>query len=275
MPGERLEDALEAAREVKQLGIATILTRLGENVGAAAEAETVADHYIAAQAEVREAGIDAEMSVKLTQLGLDQNAETCYRHLTRIAEHAATVGKTVWIDMEGSGYTDVTLDLYRRMRAERPNVGVAIQAYLRRTNADLDTLIPLGAAVRLVKGAYKEPASIAFPTKAEVDESYFRLGCRLLSPEAHKAGVFLGLGTHDPALIRRFETHVGEHDIPRDRFEFEMLYGIRREEQQRLAASGYRIRVLISYGEYWFPWYMRRLAERPANVWFVLKNLFG
>ncbi len=169
----------------------------------------------------------------------------------------------------------MTLDLYRRMRAERPNVGVAIQAYLRRTNADLDTLIPLGASIRLVKGAYKEPASIAFPTKAEVDESYFRLGCRLLSSEARKTGVFLGLGTHDPALIRRFETHVGEHDIPKDRFEFEMLYGIRREEQQRLAASGYRIRVLISYGEYWFPWYMRRLAERPANVWFVLKNLFG
>lgn len=275
MPGERLEDALKAAREVKQLGIATILTRLGENVTVAAEAQTVADHYIAAQEQVRAAGIDAEMSVKLTQLGLDLGVQTCYRHLTRIAEHAATIGKTVWIDMEGSGYTGVTLDLYKRLRAERPNVGVAVQTYLRRTNADLDTLIPIGASIRLVKGAYKEPASIAFPTRAEVDESYFRLGTRLLSEEARKAGVFLGLGTHDSTLIRRFEAHVGEHDVPKDSFEFEMLYGIRREEQQRLAASGYRIRVLISYGEYWFAWYMRRLAERPANVWFVMKNMFG
>jgi len=275
MPGERLEDALGAARELAPQGIAAILTHLGENVADEAEARAVADHYIRAQEQVRVAGVDAEMSVKLTQLGLDLGAEACYANLRRIAEHAATVGRTVWIDMEGSAYTDVTLDIHRRLKQEGHSVGVAVQAYLRRTNADLDTLIPLGAAVRLVKGAYKEPASIAFPTRAEVDESFFQLGARLLGAEARAAGVFLGLGTHDPVLIRRFEAHVAEQGLPKDGFEFEMLYGIRREEQQRLATDGYRIRVLVSYGDYWFPWYMRRLAERPANVWFVVKNIFG
>jgi len=275
MPGERLEDALAAAARLRAQGISSILTHLGENVTTEAEAQAVADHYIAAQDQVQASGIDAEMSVKLTQLGLDLGQDHCYRHLARIADHAASVGRTVWIDMEGSDYTDVTLDIYRRLRRERPNVGIAVQAYLRRTNADLDTLITLGSAIRLVKGAYKEPATIAYASRAEVDESYFRLGCRLLGEEARRSGVFLGLGTHDPDLIRRFEAHVTARAIPRDGFEFEMLYGIRRDEQERLARTGYRIRVLVSYGEFWFPWYMRRLAERPANVWFVVKNLFG
>jgi proline dehydrogenase len=275
MPGERLEDALGAAVGLKSQGISTILTHLGENVATEAEAQAVADHYIEAQDQVRATGIDAEMSVKLTQLGLDLGSDQCHRHLKRIADHAASVGKTVWIDMEGSDYTDVTLEIYRRIRKQQPNVGVAVQAYLRRTNADLDTLIPLGSAIRLVKGAYKEPATIAYASREEVDENYFRLGCRLLGEEARRAGVFLGLGTHDSNLIRRFEAHVTTQAIPKDGFEFEMLYGIRRDEQQRLAAAGYRIRVLVSYGEFWFPWYMRRLAERPANVWFVVKNLFG
>lgn len=275
MPGERLEDAVGAARELAPQGIAAILTHLGENVADEGEARAVADHYIRAQEQVRASGIDAEMSVKLTQLGLDLGAEACYANLRRIAEHAATVGRTVWIDMEGSGYTDVTLDIYRRLKREGHRVGVAVQAYLHRTSADLDALIPLGAAIRLVKGAYKEPATIAMQRKAEVDESFFQLGVRLLSGEARQAGVFLGLGTHDPVLIRRFEEHVRTNGIPKDSFEFEMLYGIRREDQLRLARDGCRIRVLISYGAYWFPWYMRRLAERPANVWFVVKNAFG
>jgi len=275
MPGERLEDALGAARELTPQGIAAILTNLGENVNDEAEARAVADHYVEAQAQVKAAGVNAEMSVKLTQLGLDLGAEACYANVKRIAEHAASVGRTVWIDMEGSAYTDVTLDVYRRLKGEGLAVGVAVQAYLHRTNRDLDALIPLGAAIRLVKGAYKEPPNLAMQSKAEVDENYFRLGARLLSSEARRAGVFLGLGTHDPVLIRRFEAHVAANDVPKDSFEFEMLYGIRREEQFRLASSGYRIRVLISYGAFWFPWYMRRLAERPANVWFVVKNIFG
>jgi len=275
MPGERLEEALGAARELAPQGIAAILTHLGENVADEAEARSVADQYIDAQAQVKTAGVDAEMSVKLTQLGLDLGVEACDANLKRIAEHAASVGRTVWIDMEGSACTDVTLDIYRRLKQDGHSVGVAVQAYLHRTSVDLDTLIPLGAAIRLVKGAYKEPASVAMQSKAEVDESYYRLGVRMLSEEARQAGVFLGLGTHDPVLIRRFEDHVAANGVPKDSFEFEMLYGIRREEQLRLASSGYRIRVLISYGAFWFPWYMRRLAERPANMWFVVKNIFG
>lgn len=275
LPGERLEDALGAARELAPQGVAAILTNLGENVADETEARAVADHYIQAQERVKTAGVDAEMSVKLTQLGLDLGVEACVANLKRIAEHAASMGRTVWIDMEGSAYTDVTLDIHRRLKREGHAVGVAVQSYLHRTNRDLDELIELGAAIRLVKGAYKEPANLAMQSKAEVDENYFRLGTRLLSSDARRAGVFLGLGTHDPVLIRRFEAHVAANDIPKDSFEFEMLYGIRREEQFRLASSGYRIRVLISYGDFWFPWYMRRLAERPANVWFVVKNVFG
>lgn len=275
MPGERLDDALTAAGALKREGMSTILTHLGENLAALSEADAIVAHYIDAQERVQAAGIDAEMSVKLTQLGLDQSPEACYRNLARIADHAQTLRRSVWIDMEGSAYTDATLDLYRRLRRERANVGVCVQSYLRRTNQDLDTLLPLGAPIRLVKGAYREPASIAFASKHEVDERYFQLATRLIGDEARRSGVFAGFGTHDGALIARIQQHAASTGVPKDAFEFEMLYGIRRETQTRLVADGYRLRVLISYGEFWFPWYMRRLAERPANVLFVLKNLFG
>ena len=275
MPGERLEDALGAAQALQREGTATILTHLGENLAALSEAQPVVDEYVAAQDRVRASDLNAEMSVKLTQLGLDQSSESCYRNFKRIADHAATMGRSVWIDMEGSGYTEATLDLYRRVRREQPNVGVCVQAYLRRTAADLDTLIPMGAAIRLVKGAYQEPVSIAYPTRREVDENYFQLASRLIGDEARRAGVFTGFGTHDGALVARIQERAAATGVPRNAFEFEMLYGIRREAQSRLVADGYRLRVLISYGEFWFPWYMRRLAERPANVLFVLKNLFG
>ena len=275
MPGERLEDALSAAADLKREGMSTILTHLGENLAALGEADAVVAHYLQAQEQVRASGIDAEMSVKLTQLGLDQSPEACHQNLVRIADHARTLAKSVWIDMEGSAYTDLTLDLYRRIRRERPNVGICVQSYLRRTNQDLDTLLPLGAAIRLVKGAYKEPASIAFASKREVDESYFQLAARLIGDEARKAGVFAGFGTHDGRLIERIARHATSAGVPKGSFEFEMLYGIRREAQARLVAEGYRLRVLVSYGEFWFPWYMRRLAERPANVLFVVKNAFG
>jgi proline dehydrogenase len=275
MPGERLEDALAAAAGLRREGMSTILTHLGENLAALGEADAVVAHYLQAQEQVRASGIDAEMSVKLTQLGLDQSPDACHQNLARIADHARTLGKSVWIDMEGSAYTDLTLDLFRRIRRERANVGICVQSYLRRTNADLDTLVPLGAPIRLVKGAYKEPATMAFASKREVDESYFQLATRLLADEARRAGVFAGFGTHDGSLIERITRHAAATGVPRDAFEFEMLYGIRREAQTRLVADGYRLRVLVSYGDFWFPWYMRRLAERPANVLFVLKNLFA
>lgn len=275
MPGEKLEDALAATRELERGGMPTILTRLGENLASEADATAVGDHYLHAQEQVRAAGVKSEMSVKLTQLGLDLSPETARANLVRIAAHAETIGRTVWVDMEGSAYTQATLDLYRRVRAERANVGIAIQAYLRRTAADLETLVPLGAAIRLVKGAYDEPERIAFRSRREVDESYVRLAERMLARPSLDAGVFPGFGTHDERIVSHLQQHAAANGVGKDRFEFEMLYGIRRDLQARLAAEGHRSRVLISYGEAWFPWYMRRLAERPANVWFVVRSALG
>jgi proline dehydrogenase len=275
MPGEKLDDALEATRTLEREGLATILTRLGENLANEADATAVGDHYLHAQERLRETGVKSEMSVKLTQLGLDLSPEIAYANLARIAAHAGSIGRTVWVDMEGSAYTQATLDLYRRIRAERANVGIAIQSYLRRTAADLETLIPLGAPIRLVKGAYDEPASVAFRSKREVDESYVWLAERLLHRQSLEAGVFPGFGTHDERIVSHLQRHAAEHGVAKDRYEFEMLYGIRRDLQSRLASDGHRIRVLISYGEAWFPWYMRRLAERPANVWFVVRSALG
>jgi proline dehydrogenase len=175
--------------------------------------------------------------------------------------------------MEGTPYLDRTVDLYRTLRTEFPNVGVALQAYLYRTPEILDALIPLGPAIRIVKGAYREPPTLAFPHKAQVDEQFYGLCTRLVAPDAQAAGAFLAIGTHDAELIARLQTHMAAQRVPHDRYEFEMLYGIRRDLQVQLARAGARVRVLISYGDYWFPWYMRRLAERPANLWFVAKNL--
>lgn len=275
MPGETLDDALAATRELEQQGLPTILTRLGENLASEADARAVADHYVHAQERLRETGVASEMSVKLTQLGFDLSPALARGNLERIATHAAGIGRRVWVDMEGSAYTQGTLDLYRDVRARHANVGIAIQSYLRRTAEDLETLVPLGAAIRLVKGAYDEPERIAFRTRGEVDESYVRLAERMLRPDALAAGGFPGFGTHDGAIVRHLQSHAEAAGVPQDRYEFEMLYGIRRELQSDLAASGHRIRVLISYGEAWFPWYMRRLAERPANVGFVLRSVFA
>ena len=271
MPGETFEDALAASRA---LGVGTVLTRLGENLRNAAEAADVARHYREVLDRVRQGSLDVEISVKLTQLGLDFSREECEGHLHALAEHARELGNWVWVDMESTAYTEVTLDVFRRLRAAFPNTGLCVQSYLYRTAADVETLIALGAGIRLVKGAYKEPPDKAFPRKEDVDENYFRLAERLLSPEAREKGVRAIFGTHDPALIRRIEALGRSLGLVPGALEFQMLYGIGRSEQLRLAAAGYRFRVLISYGEAWFPWYMRRLAERPANVLFVLKSLF-
>ncbi len=275
MPGERLEDALLATRELNDRGIGVLLTHLGENLTTPAEAAAVADHYIQVQERARETGLGVEISLKLTQLGLELGVEEAQGNLVRVANHAARIDRSVWVDMEQSGHVDATLDLYRRLRGQNPNLGVCLQAYLRRTAADLDTLLPLGAQIRLVKGAYQEPPSIAFSSMRDVNESFFGLATRLMGEEARAVGGFVGFGTHDVALIQRIQHHVAERGVPREAFEFEMLYGVRRGLQTRLAADGYRVRVLISYGASWFPWYMRRLAERPANVWFVVKSMFA
>jgi len=273
MPGEELSAALEAARRFSAAGIGTVLTQLGENVTSLAEAEKVHLHYLDVLRDIQRAALPAQVSVKLTQLGLDVDPGACERALRSLAGRAAESGSTLWIDMEDSRYTDATLDLFRKVRPAQPNVGVCLQAYLRRTPGDLATLLPLEPAIRLVKGAYAEPAELAFPKKSDVDAAYYDLAAQLLERAAHGAArpVF---GTHDLALVARIRARAAELRVPPRTCEFHLLYGIREQDQRALAADGEAVRVLISYGSAWFAWYMRRLAERPANVWFVLKNLF-
>ncbi len=273
MPGERLEDAMAAAAAQQARGVATIFTKLGENVTSAVEAEEVTRHYLDVLDQVRAAGLEAQISVKPTQLGLDVDKELCFRNLQRLIERADACNNLVWIDMESSPYVDPTLDLFRRARALSPRVGIALQAYLYRTAKDVESLVPLGSAIRLVKGAYLEPPSVAYPKKADVDHSFYALACRLLAEDAQRAGGLLHIATHDPRLADRLATFIDEHRVPKTAYEYAMLYGIQRPLQQRLVVAGRPLRVLIAYGEYWFPWYMRRLAERPANVWFVVKNI--
>ena len=279
LPGEDAEAALGAARTLAESGVITLLTHLGENVATRDEAEAVTNQYLDLIARVRAAGLPSEISVKLTQLGLDLDAEFCFGNLVNLIEASASAdpaaSKTLWIDMEQSPYIDVTLDIYRRARAAHRNVGVCVQAYLYRTEKDVASLIAQGATARLVKGAYNEPAEIAYPKKSDVDESYFRLAQMLLSPEARSAKVRAAMATHDRQLIARITAWAAAQQIPKAELEFAMLYGIQRAEQLRLAREGYRSCVLISYGSYWFPWFMRRLAERPANAWFLARNMFS
>jgi proline dehydrogenase len=276
MPGETVEEALAAAQALKPQRINTILTQLGEGVTRIDEAEHVTQHYLDVLDKVQAAGLDAQISVKPTQLGLDIDAAQCQRNLDRICEKAGRLGNVpVWIDMENSPYVDPTLKLFRSSKQRYKGVGVALQAYLYRTVKDVEDLIPLGPAIRIVKGAYLEPADVAYPKKADVDENFYKLCTRLLAEDAQQTGTLLHVATHDVALADRISAFIDGHHVPPSAYEFAMLYGIQRGQQQRLAQSGRRLRVLISYGDYWFPWYMRRLAERPANVTFVLKNLFS
>jgi len=274
MPGENVDDALSAAATLASSGIGTVLTHLGENITDRAEAEEVTKHYLNVSDRIRAANLPAEVSVKLTQLGLDLDREFCYSNLAALIEHTPG-GKTLWIDIEQSPYVDATLELYRRARKAYPNVGVCVQAYLYRTEKDLDSLSSIGGAVRLVKGAYNEPAEIAFPQKKDVDENYFHLAQRLLSPESRKMRVRAAMATHDRALIKKIIEWSASQGITKAQLEFQMLYGIQRAEQLRLVRDGYRCNVLISYGSFWFPWFMRRLAERPANVLFLARNFFS
>ena len=279
IPGETVEKALEAAGPLAAAGMTTLLTQLGENVTERGEAEAVTAHYLDLLDRIRKAQLPTEVSVKLTQLGLDLDPEFCFANLLKLMErcaaNSAAPAKSVWIDMEQSAYAERTLELYARARKAHPNAGVCVQAYLHRTAKDVEWLAGIGAAVRLVKGAYSEPADIAFPDKKEVDENYYRLAQRLLSGEARRAGVRAVMATHDRALIARITDWAAGQSIERRELEFAMLFGIQRAEQARLAREGYRSGVLISYGSSWFPWFMRRLAERPANVWFVARNLFS
>lgn len=273
MPGEKLEDALAAAAALKNRKIGSVFTHLGENVSDRGEAAQVAGHYLGVIERNHAQGLGAEVSVKLTQLGLDISPDFCFENLKLILGRERE-DSTVWIDMEASNYVDVTLDLYRRTLAAFPNAGICLQSYLYRTKDDLEKLLPLRPSVRLVKGAYKEPPEIAFPRKRDVDENYFLLAQTMLRAKARGQMARAAFGTHDLALIRRIAGFAAREGLPKSDFEVQMLYGIQRAEQVRLAEEGYRSLVLVAYGSYWYAWFLRRLAERPANVWFLLRNLF-
>lgn len=274
MPGEKLEDALREAGRLKAEGSATAVTLLGENVTKPEEADVVAEQYLSVLEAVRAQGLDTEISLKPTQLGLDLGADGARRRLERIVR-ACDPGALVWIDMESSKYVDPTLDLFRAVREDHENIGICLQAYLRRTPKDVESLLPLRPAIRLVKGAYMEPASVAFPRKADVDQAYIRLSGALLRARAEGRAGRPQIGTHDPRMVAEANRLAHELGVGKDAYEIAMLYGIQTAQQERLVRGGYAVRVLLSFGTHWFPWYMRRLAERPANVWFVVKQLIA
>lgn len=274
MPGEDVADAIEAAKSFREREMTTIFTHLGENIADISQAGEAAKHYLVVLDWIAAEKLPTEISLKLTQIGFDLSEEQTYQHFRTIAARAASMGNTVWIDMEGSAYTQRTIDFYCRARSEHSNVGVCVQAYLYRTEQDIADLLPLSPAIRLVKGAYREPKEIAFQKKSQVDENYLKLAKQLLRVSG-EGRVRTVLGTHDLNIIAELQKFAAAEGIDRRHLEFHLLYGIKTAEQRRLANEGYRVGVLISYGEFWYPWYMRRLAERPANLMFVLKNMFS
>ncbi len=272
MPGETLANALDAAQELARARLGTVLTQLGENLASQGEADAVRDHYLDVFDQVGQRGLNAHVSVKPTQLGLDFSQTRCAERLEALAARSEAVGTFLWLDMEDSGYVDRTLNLYRGLRARHEKVGIALQAYLRRTPADLKALLSARPTVRLVKGAYAEPARVAFPRKRDTDQAFFDLATELLGAAANGQTLPI-IGTHDMNLIKRINAKAAELGVRNGGYEIHMLYGIRMAEQKSLAVQGHTVKTLISYGERWFPWYMRRLAERPANVWFVVRSM--
>ncbi len=274
MPGENLEDAIEAARIFRTDGIPTVFTYLGESIKDLNEAAQVRDHYGSLLEKIASEKIEIEVSVKLTQLGLDLSPEDALDNMRIIAEKARQLHNVVWIDMERSSYVDATIDLYRKVKKDYSNAGICLQSYLLRTKSDLEGLLELSPVIRLVKGAYNESREIAIADKKAVDANYFELAALLLKG-IRENGVRAAFGTHDTRLLGRIMEAAEKLGIMKKSVEIQMLYGIKPAEQKRLAAEGYNVRVLISYGKAWYRWYVRRLAERPANVGFVLKNIFA
>ena len=266
--GETLDDAVEAAREVNRRLQLASLDLLGENVSDEAGARRAAEGYLAVFDRIAQERLDANVSLKLTQLGLDLSEDLCLELLEKIVAHATSQGNFVRIDMEGSAYTQRTVEIAKRVRAQYTGVGTVMQAYLYRTEKDVQDLLAAGCRLRLCKGAYKEPPEVAFPKKSDVDATYVKLMKMLLL-----SGIYHGIATHDPVMIEATKDFAREQNIKRDQFEFQMLYGIRADLQEKLVRDGFRVRVYIPYGVDWFPYFMRRLAERPANVAFFLRNL--
>ena len=267
--GEELSDALEAARVLNQAEMKVSLDFLGENVATREDAVKAREMYVGVFNRIAEGKLDANVSLKLTQLGIDFGEEFCQQQAEGIVKHAASLGNFVRLDMEGSAYTDRTVEMTRRLREKCDAVGTVIQSYLYRSEKDIAALLKVGCRIRLCKGAYLEPPEVAFREKTDVDANYVKLMKILLG-----SGVYHGIATHDPAMIAATTDHAAKNGIGKDKFEFQMLYGIRADLQQQLVRDGYRMRVYIPYGRDWFPYFMRRLAERPANVLFFARNLF-
>jgi proline dehydrogenase len=272
--GETLEEALTASRELCSQGRRVSLNHLGENVTTEEAAREVCDGYIRMTEEMHAKNLAGNISIKLTQLGLDLGKGLCQSLAREIAARAAALGRTIEMDMEGSAYTDVSVDIFENAQREYGNCGLAVQAYLHRTEKDLQRLAPLKPKIRLVKGAYREPKSIALQKKSEVDENYKRL-TKLLMEGAVRGTFFPAIASHDPFMVAHAQSEVARLQLPQDRYEFQMIYGIRRDLQQQVRDAGHTLQVYVPFGTDWCPYFMRRLSERPANCWFVLRSLLA
>ena len=267
--GDTLDQALAVSRRLKDEGISVTLDRLGESVTSLDEAAEARDVYLRTLDAMHTAGLEGNVSLKLTQFGLDFSYDQCLANVDRLVRRAHELESFVRVDMESSEYTDRTLDLVHTLHQRYPRVGVVIQSYLFRSKADVEKLCAQRIRVRLCKGAYLEPAAVAFPNKADVDRSFVELMRVLLD-----RGVYPPIATHDPAMIDATKQYAAERKLSKEAFEFQMLYGIRRDLQTQLVAEGYRLRLYVPFGQAWYPYYMRRMAERPANVLFIVRNLF-
>ncbi len=274
MPGETPEDAIAATRELYKNNITTTFTHLGENVKEMSEAEQAADHYFQLIDRINREELDIEISLKLTQIGFDLSFDNTLLLFKQIARKAKDCKNNVWIDMEDSTYVDKTIEFYKTIKEEYDNVGLCLQAYLFRTMDDLKNMTDINPWIRLVKGAYNEPDTIVFKKKRNVDQNFLDISKYLLA-QIQQRGIRAAFATHDLKIVEQIKYEAEKLDISKNDIEFQMLYGIRSREQLRIAKEGYDVRTLISYGKAWYPWYMRRLAERPANVGFVLKNLIS
>ena len=268
--GERIEEAIAAARAVEARGLLTTLDHLGENVGNLAEADVSTREYVDIVNAMMAGGVSRNISLKLTGLGLDVDKASAVDNLRKILERAEPQGFFVRLDMESSHYTEITLEIFETLwQQEYRGIGVVLQAALRRSEDDLERMLELGARVRLVKGAYTEPRAIAYRKKPDVDAAFERMMRALLA-----RGHYPAIATHDEAMINRTRAVAAEYGVAPERFEFQMLYGVRRDLQAALVRAGYQVRIYIPFGRQWFPYFMRRLGERPANLGFVLRNVF-
>ena len=274
IPGETIEAALGAASSFSRDGLTSLVSNLGENVTTAAEVEDVVEHYLDVLDRIGQSRLPCQISIKPTHLGLDLGVELCSEHLSTLLARATEAGSFVWVDMESSAYVDRTIDLFEQARASHENVGICVQSCLYRTERDLERLIACKAAIRLVKGAYSEPSDVGIKRKRDVDSNFLKLGNRMLDAVASGAGGLPVFGTHDKQILNSLIEQAAALGIEKRAFEVQMLYGIARDQQRSLGSAGHEMRVLICYGSAWFAWYMRRLAERPANVWFVLRSVF-